>query len=108
MLDARERHILAKHRQKLRGSPARLDGCALVLEDGQRLDADLVILATGYRTGLGEIEFVKDGRPVPTPSVARAPLFEQALPTPRPRPSPRPAHAPRRTAVRRSCPPSPC
>eukprot|EP00656_Telonema_subtile_P010171 TRINITY_DN14864_c0_g1_i1.p1 TRINITY_DN14864_c0_g1~~TRINITY_DN14864_c0_g1_i1.p1 ORF type:complete len:512 (-),score=78.95 TRINITY_DN14864_c0_g1_i1:12-1547(-) len=64
MLDARERLILASHRGKVRGSPAKFEPDGLVLEDGTRIGADVVVWATGYSTGMDKMAFCKDGEPV--------------------------------------------
>ena len=40
----------------------------LVLEDGTTLEADTIIWATGFRTGIERNEFTRDGKPCPPPA----------------------------------------
>ncbi|KAL1515681.1 hypothetical protein AB1Y20_002298 [Prymnesium parvum] len=54
LLDATQRRRLAEVRQLL-GEPVHLDGKFVALKDGGRLEADLLVWATGYRTGAAEL-----------------------------------------------------
>jgi putative drug exporter of the RND superfamily len=61
--------LCATQRRELRhvpfrlGNPVALDEDGLVLEDGARLGADVVVWATGNGSGIDELVLTKDGRP---------------------------------------------
>jgi hypothetical protein len=63
--------LCATQRRELRdvphmiGSPAGFEHDGIVLEDGAKLGADVVIWATGNSSGIDELRLTKDGEPFP-------------------------------------------
>jgi len=80
MLDEAQRRSLSEKVTQCFGVPAHYDGNALVLQSGARLEAEAIIWATGYETGLAGLSLQRDGsEPFHMPSTAA--LFEHILPT---------------------------
>eukprot|EP00746_Dinoflagellata_sp_MGD_P055753 gnl/MRDRNA2_/MRDRNA2_24239_c0_seq1.p1 gnl/MRDRNA2_/MRDRNA2_24239_c0~~gnl/MRDRNA2_/MRDRNA2_24239_c0_seq1.p1 ORF type:complete len:234 (+),score=31.85 gnl/MRDRNA2_/MRDRNA2_24239_c0_seq1:59-760(+) len=58
------------------GDPVRLCKEGIALKNGQVVSCNLVVFATGYRTGFGDFDFFKDGQPY---QYKDQPLFEHHL-----------------------------
>ena len=79
MLTERQRRVLRQHSPKRRGEPVAFDSTGLRLADGSHVDAHVVVWATGYSTGLGELQFVRDGQPVALDTLRDQPLFQHCI-----------------------------
>lgn len=80
MLDEAQRRSLSQKVKQHFGAPAAYDGDALVLQSGVRLEAQAIIWATGYETGVASLSLQRDGgEAFRMPSTAI--LFEHLLPT---------------------------
>ena len=79
MLDAEQRRTLSSAVQQRRGEVHSLDAGGLLLCDGERIDTEVIIWATGYESGACELLLQRDGG-TPSTLPSDTPLFEHMLP----------------------------
>ena len=81
LLDAEQRRGLAQDVAVVQrhGEPVRLESGAIALASGELLQADTLIWATGYRTGIDRLTLSTDSGPLSV-LAADVPLFEHILP----------------------------
>ena len=81
LLDAERRRGLAQDAAAIQrhGEPVRLEAGAIALASGERIKADTLIWATGYRTGISSLALSTDGGPSAV-LAADVPLFQHILP----------------------------
>lgn len=70
-----QRHWIAQVK-KIFGTPTHFDQGGVALKSGELVPCDVVICATGYETGFGNIKCVKDGKPI---DLQNKPLFHHAV-----------------------------
>ncbi len=80
LLTERQRRLLRRHTPKRRGEPIGFDERGLRLADGTHVDAQVVVWATGYSTGVEDLEFAIDGVAIPFDALRDRPLFQHCVP----------------------------
>lgn len=75
VLDKDQVAFLKKQKPTI-GTVTGLSESGVVLKDGTRVDADVVVMATGYEGGITDIAFVKDGEPF---AIEDKPLFDYIM-----------------------------